>query len=194
MGAADILGLLTKRGLTLRPRPDGNLEVSPRRLLTDETRRLILDHKAELVAALVADALLDPRAEITVISTTAELRRLVNEVADAHGFSPQDGTEALEVALRDPDRNRALTCCRALAADALPDPRSEARRQRVVEMLDAHPTARYALVTDMDADPEAVILTLAIRGQATCELRIPRDRYDPFLLLDLIERHGGTVH
>jgi len=81
----------------------------------------------------------------------------------------------------------------ALATEPLPDPRSETRRQRVLIMLDAHPTARYALVTDEGADPGAVLLTLAIRGQATCELRIPRDKYDGTLLLDLIEQHGGTV-
>jgi len=132
VGAPDILGLLAERGLTLRPRSDGNLEVSPRRLLTDETRRLILEHKAELLAVL--------------------------------------------------------------AADVLPDPEAEARHQRLLEMLDSHPTARYALVTDIEADPEAVILALAIRGQATCELRIPREKYDGTLLLDLIERHGATVH
>ena len=70
----------------------------------------------------------------------------------------------------------------------------QARRQRVLAMLDANPTARYALLTDMQADPEAVLLTLAIRGRATCELRIPRDRYDGVLLLDLIERHGAMTH
>lgn len=76
----------------------------------------------------------------------------------------------------------------------LPDPPSEARRQRVLAMLTANPNARYALVTDTEANPKAVILALAIRGRATCELRIPRDKYDPFLLLTLIQRHGGTVH
>ncbi len=39
-----------------------------------------------------------------------------------------------------------------------------------------------------------VLKALAIRGKATCEFQIPRDRYDGFLLLDLIERHGGTIH
>jgi hypothetical protein len=46
-----------------------------------------------------------------------ELRRLVNQVADAHDFSPQDRAEALDVALRDPDRIRALTCFRAMSAE-----------------------------------------------------------------------------
>ncbi len=82
----------------------------------------------------------------------------------------------------------------ALAADTLPDPAAEARRQRVLEMLAERPGVRYAVLTDTEADPEAVLLTLAIRGRATCELRIPKAKYDPFLLLDLLERHGGTVH
>lgn len=47
----------------------------------------------------------------------AELRRLVNQIADVHGFSPEDRAEALTYAVRDPDRNRALTCFRALAAE-----------------------------------------------------------------------------
>ena len=75
-----------------------------------------------------------------------------------------------------------------------PDPAAEARRQRVLAMLRESPTVRYAVVTDTDSDPDAVIVTLAVRGRASCELLIPRDRYDGVLLLDLIERHSGTVH
>ncbi len=62
------------------------------------------------------------------------------------------------------------------------------------------PGIRFAVLTDSQADQEAVLLTLAIRGAmpdggtVTCELAIPRAKYDPFLLLDLIERHGGTLH
>ena len=44
------------------------------------------------------------------------------------------------------------------------------------------------------SDPEAVLVTLAVRGRATCDLCIPRDKYDGLLLLDLIERHSETVH
>lgn len=78
--------------------------------------------------------------------------------------------------------------------DTLPDTAAEARRQRVLAMLADRPGIRYAILTDTRADPEAVLLTLAIRGQATCELRIPQAKYDGVLLLDLIERHGATVH
>ena len=78
--------------------------------------------------------------------------------------------------------------------DALPDVAAEARRQRVLVMLRERPTVRYAVMTGTESDPDAVIVALAIRGRATCELLIPRDRYDGVLLLDLIDRHSGTVH
>jgi len=80
------------------------------------------------------------------------------------------------------------------ANDPLPDPAAEARRQRVLAMLAAHPEARYAVLTDSESDPRAVIVVVAIRERATCELHIPRDKYDGTLLLDLIERHGATLH
>ncbi len=76
----------------------------------------------------------------------------------------------------------------------LTNPAAEARLQRALAMLAERHGSRYAVLTDTEAEPEAVILALAIRNRATCELRIPRDKYDPFLLLDLIEKHGGTVH
>ena len=77
---------------------------------------------------------------------------------------------------------------------ALPDPAAEARRQRVLAMLADRPGIRYAVLTDPVSHPDAVILTLAIRDKATCELLVPRDRYDPFLLFDLLDKHGATVH
>jgi hypothetical protein len=83
---------------------------------------------------------------------------------------------------------------------APPDAVAEARRHRVLAMLAGRPDTRYAALTDTEANPEAVILALAIRGvppdgsAVTCELAIPREKYDAFLLLKLVERHGGTVH
>ena len=78
--------------------------------------------------------------------------------------------------------------------EPLPESEAEARRQWVLKLLAANPSVRYGLVTDTEADPEAVIVVLAIRGRVSCELRIPSAKYDPFLLLDLIERHGATIH
>lgn len=69
---------------------------------------------------------------------------------------------------------------------------AEARRQRVMKMLADNPALRIAVVCDGEGDP--VPVAIAIRGRATCEVLIPRDRYDGVLLLDLIEKHSATVH
>ena len=116
---------------------------------------------------------------------------LARRAADERAVPPGTKVEAM------PNRVQPSA---ADASDTLPDRASEARRQRVLALLAERPGIRYALVTDMDADPDAVILALAIRGAfpdggtVTCELAIPRAKYDPFLLLDLIERHGATTH
>ena len=63
----------------------------------------------------------------------------------------------------------------------------EERRQRLLQMMaeDDQPK-KYYWITDIKADPDWVILALAIRDVGTCELLIPRERYDPFLLLESI--------
>lgn len=62
------------------------------------------------------------------------------------------------------------------------------RYARVWQMLEDQPSIRRAFVTDTMSDRDNVILTLAIRGVGTCELEIPKRKYDPFLLLAIIER------
>lgn len=99
--------------------------------------------------------------------------------------------EELTDELRELIRDHRAELLRVLSAEA---PRTQARRQRVLDLLAANPEATYATVTDMQADPDAVILALAMRGQASCELRIPRAKWDGTLFLDLMDRHGGTVH
>ncbi len=61
-------------------------------------------------------------------------------------------------------------------------------------MLENSPGIKYALTTDTNSDPDSVLPMLAIRGKASCALQIPRDLYDAILLLDLIGRHGRSIH
>ena len=61
--------------------------------------------------------------------------------------------------------------------------------EKMIAKLESDPGLRYAMETHTEIDPDAVILTLAIRGKGACELRIPKSRYDAFTLLDLIEKH-----
>ncbi|MBL8499650.1 MAG: hypothetical protein JNL77_03540 [Nitrosomonas sp.] len=64
----------------------------------------------------------------------------------------------------------------------------EQRREKVLRMLAENPGTQRAFVTDTESDPDNVIITLAIRDQASFEMLIPRRKYDPFMLLELIER------
>lgn len=73
--------------------------------------------------------------------------------------------------------------------------RAEWRRQKVIAMLEAAPDTQRAIYTDTDSDPHNVILTVAVRAcQQTCEMLIPKAKYNPWKLLELIERHGQTTH
>lgn len=91
----------------------------------------------------------------------------------------------------------ARTACEVLAQapeDALP-PASERRRQRVLAMLDARPELTRAMVTDDESEPDQVVITVAIRGVGTADIRVPKDSYDPFRLLELLAAHNGrAVH
>ena len=70
------------------------------------------------------------------------------------------------------------------------DKQGEARRQKVIAMLEASPSTRYAVcVADVSIDP--VIATVGIRDVTTFELAIPRHSYDSMVLLELIEKHYG---
>jgi hypothetical protein len=63
-------------------------------------------------------------------------------------------------------------------------------------MLEANPDLQRAVVTECDADPDGVVATIGIRGQATGEVLISRDRYDGVALLALLERvsNASTLH
>jgi hypothetical protein len=64
----------------------------------------------------------------------------------------------------------------------------EIRRQRALEKLAESPDRTRTAIFDIDADPSVVICTVAIRGVGTCELQIPRERYDPWAILDALRK------
>ena len=56
-----------------------------------------------------------------------------------------------------------------------------------------NPLAKYAAeIIDPNSDP--VIVAVAIRGKAVCDVAIPRDKFDPFVLLEMIHAHQGVLH
>lgn len=79
----------------------------------------------------------------------------------------------------------------ATVAVANPQER-EARRHRVLAMLASDPSLRVAVICDGEGDP--VPVAVGIRDKGICEVHIPAARFDPFALLDLVDRHGQSVH
>jgi hypothetical protein len=77
----------------------------------------------------------------------------------------------------------------------LQDRQREARRQKVIAMLEAAPGTQRAIYVDDASDPLNIIVAVAVRNLATCEMLIPEvTKYDPWQLLELIERHGQATH
>ncbi len=69
-------------------------------------------------------------------------------------------------------------------------PAPEPWRLRVLAMLDSDPRRKYAvLACDPAADP--VLVSVAIRDLGSFQIEIPRQFYDPFVLLQLIQEHTG---
>jgi hypothetical protein len=75
-----------------------------------------------------------------------------------------------------------------LAALAPLERGSEVRRNRALAGLKESPEKKRVAIFDIDADPEVVLCTLAIRGVGTCELQIPRESYDPWVILDALSK------
>ncbi len=80
--------------------------------------------------------------------------------------------------------------------ETLLDKQREARRQKVIAMLDAAPDLPRAIHADDSSDPYNIILCVAVRHPtaATSEMHIPKARYDPWALLELLMRHGQATH
>jgi hypothetical protein len=80
----------------------------------------------------------------------------------------------------------------AAALDLGLDPATVRRQDQAAQVLREHPERTRHIAFDPDAEPGAVIGTVAIRladgGIAVCEMRLPADRYDPFLIVGAMQR------
>lgn len=66
----------------------------------------------------------------------------------------------------------------------------EARRQNALALLQEDTSTQRVVLTDTSSDAQHIILTVAIRSVAAFEMLISKANYDPFRVLELIERHG----
>lgn len=67
------------------------------------------------------------------------------------------------------------------------DPDVERRRSRALAILAEHPERRLAIVAEA-GDPAHV--AVAVRGLAVGDLEIPKEKYDAFALLGLMQQYG----
>ncbi len=107
-----------------------------------------------------------------------ELRRELEDDLDAIGSSELNAHGLRLVA-------ETLSAC--LPHDADPSA-TETRHNAVIAMLHQHPAITHAFATNDETDPDYVILTVAIRGKATCDLRIPTAKFDGLTVLEIIEQ------
>lgn len=74
------------------------------------------------------------------------------------------------------------------------DKKRQKRLEPVLKMMDEDDQLRkYYWKTFDDAHPDYVILVFAIRDVGTGEIYISREKYDPFLLMEILDKHqaGG---
>jgi len=64
----------------------------------------------------------------------------------------------------------------------------EQRREKVFRMLEENPGIQRAFVTDTESDWRNVILTIAIKDKYSFEMHIPKSKYDPFAMLELLKK------
>lgn len=103
------------------------------------------------------------------------------------GFSIGLNNSRLQIAPADKLTNELKQTIRQSKATILVELQREARRQKVIAMLEGK---NFALFVE-NAETDPVIATVGIRNMATFELAIPRHSYDAVGLLELVEKHYG---
>jgi hypothetical protein len=69
----------------------------------------------------------------------------------------------------------------------------EERRLKVLAMLSEKPDSQRTISSDLENDPDNVILTIAIRNAATFEMLIPKYKYDGLVLLEMLHSLDRTT-
>jgi len=126
----------------------------------------------------------DHTAEPDKAEKLHELNLLVNFVGTSKDWTEEELFEARNNA--ENDLENALLSFRELARAV--------RQVKVLALLEADSGLQRAIYADTSSNQHDVILAIAVFGYATCEVRISKARYDPFQLLDLIEKYGHQTH
>jgi hypothetical protein len=186
MNAADIIDLAGKHGVTLTAEAK-RIIARPSHKLTPELRDAIRRHSGELLKALTHD-----NRPATSDQNADSLKGAAEGERPPADLSPGTRQDDRRITPSNANAQAGAHADHQVIADPVkpcPAYDSQAKRREVLSMLAENPGITHAIISDDETDPEYVIITLAIRGQATCDLRIPKARYDGLKVLDLIEQH-----
>jgi hypothetical protein len=148
-------------------------------------------------AAAILDRL--AKAGITVTANGDKLRlapkRALTE--DILALVRQHKPELLRALAAPASPAQQLELANAPAID--PDAQAEARAaaeltERLQARMADRPDFDLLVLADDNLLPDAVLVAVGRRGAFTCVLRVDPERYDGLRLLELVGRHGGTIH
>lgn len=102
-------------------------------------------------------------------------------------FTVKADGEYLEISPPEKITDELINRLRKHKSAIIAELKREERRTKVLAILAKNQDSQRAIISDLNSDPDNVILTIAIRDQYTFEMLISREKYDAFLLLELIE-------
>jgi len=114
------------------------------------------------------------------IEIIAELRQ--------QNFTVKSDGEYLDLAPAEKVTDELIQRLKKYKPEIIAELKRESRRLKALSILEERPDSQRAFITDLDSDPDDVILTIAIRNQYTFEMQVPKRHYDPFLMLEIIEK------
>jgi len=169
MNAPNLILSLSKRDIDVQLGSDGRLVIQPASLLTVDDRAAIREHAADIKRRLAAN---DEPPGLGAHSGHSATKLDIPHCTANDEIRP--GIGLLEVVTRMDELHDDEVNPELARNDSNPLPEHQLE---VVAMLRADSTLRYAFVTRQEG--ENIIVTLAVRGLAVCDLTIPASNYDP---------------
>ena len=106
-------------------------------------------------------------------------------------FSVRVDGEYLDLSPSEKIKNELIERLRKHKPEILAELKREERRKKILNMLADKPDSQRVFITDLDSDFDNIILTIAIKDQYSFEMLMPKNKYDPFMILELISK--GTM-
>lgn len=197
MTLAVIMKQVKADGVSLALSPSGTIKATGDGAAVNRWLSVIREYKAGIIEALKIDSPpMTSREEKSIRDWLAHINEtdacIINDVLDKCRID----TNTREYFYKRADNltPKMVQQIKQSKAEILAELQRGNRRQKVIALMEDSPDSQRVYYTDMDTDPENVILAVGIQYVVIFEMLIPRDKYDPFKLLELIERHGQITH